>query len=303
MDLLESEDLLSPSFPGRAIRTGVVAILMLAIAWVACSREDGAPGTYSAHGTVEDVDHENAQVLIEHADIVGLMPAMTMNFLVPEAAVLRALAPGQIIDFELRFTGRSYEVSGFEVVGEASAEAGWRRLGDGLVRTSSAPDFDLIDQAGNPMSLVSLGDRVVLVDFIFTECPGPCPVQTSNLVTLQKRIPDRLRQHVHFISISLDPEVDRPKILERYALDRGADLSNWSFLTGDREVVAPLVTRWGVGSVRNDDGSIDHTLIKFLVHRGRVMDHYTSRAGQDDDLLADLVLLAEARSRVQAALP
>lgn len=275
---------------------GLGASLWLAIALVGCGPEYGAPGTYAAHGTVEDVDTARAQVLIEHEDVVGLMPGMTMNFAVSDADVLSALAPGQIIDFEIRFTGRSYEVTGFEVVGEAPPEAGWRRLGDGLVRTSPAPDFELIDQAGDPVSLASLGDRVLIVDFIYTECPGPCPVQTSNQVALQKRIPEALHEEVHFVSISLDPEVDRPAVLDRYARARGADLSNWSFLTGEKDIVAPLVRRWGVGSVRKDDGSIDHTLVTFLVQNGRVMEHYTPIEGQADALLADLVVLAEARA-------
>ena len=92
-------------------------------------------------------------------------------------------------------------------------------------------------------------------------------------------------------------------MLTRYALARGADLSNWSFLTGEKSIVAPIVTQWGVGSVRNDDGSIDHTLITFLVDQGRVMERYTSRAGGDDKLLADIIVLAEARARADVDAP
>ncbi len=75
---------------------------------------------------------------------------------------------------------------------------------------------------------------------------------------------------------------------------RGADLSNWSFLTGERDPVAAVVTKWGIGSLRQPDGSIDHTLITFLVHEGRVMERYTTRAGRDEALLADVV---DARRR------
>jgi len=259
---------------------------------LACGREDGAPGVYEARGVVEDVDRESRQALIDHEDVDGLMPAMTMSFVVPDDEVLARLARGQVIDFEIRFTGRSYELSDFETIGEAPAAQGWRRLGDGLVRTSPAPDFELIDQAGRPVSLASFGDRVLVIDFIYTECPGPCPVQTSNQVALQRRIPEALRDRVHLVSISLDPEVDRPEVLERYARERGADLDHWSFLTGPPERVAPLVRRFGVGSVRKPDGSIDHTLISFLVHHGRVMERYPMREGRDEALLADLIALA-----------
>jgi protein SCO1/2 len=238
---------------------------------VGCEREDGAPGRYAAHGTVEDVDVENGQVLIDHEDVDRLMPAMTMNFAVPDAEVLAKLAPGQVIDFVIEFTGRSYEVVEVDVVGSGSEEAGWMPLRDGLVRTSVAPPFELIDQAGQPLSLSSLGDRVLVVDFIYTSCPGPCPIQTSLQVALQRKIPESLRDDVRFVSISLDPEVDRPEVLTRYANQHGADLANWSFLTGPTEQVADVVRRWGIGSVRKPDGTVDHTLVRFLAQNGRIV--------------------------------
>lgn len=280
---------------------------LLACVWVAvlllagCGRdEDGGPGVYAARGIVEDVDAEGNQVLIDHEDVEGLMPAMTMNFAVPDSDVLSRMSTGQVIEFDLRFTGRSYEVEDFKIVGEAPAEEGWRRLRDGLVRSSPAPPFDLIDQEGRPVSLASLQDLVLLVDFIYTDCPGPCPVQTSNQVALQKRIPKALRDQIRFVSITLDPANDGPAELKAYAESRGADLETWFFLSGPEEYVAPLVRSWGVGSVRKEDGSIDHTLVTFLVEQGRVMQRYTARASGDDDLLADLLALAQAGAERQA---
>lgn len=281
--------LLSRRIVGSALR-GIVLVAALA-----CQRSDGGPGHYSAHGIVEDVDLEAAQILIEHDDVEGLMSAMTMTFAVPDPDLLAGLAPGQVIDFEIHFTGRSFDVVDAIVVGEVSEEAGWFRLRDGLVRTSPAPSFDLIDQAGRSVSLESLGDRVLIVDFIYTSCPGPCPVQTSIQVDLQRKIPSVYRGDVQFISISLDPAVDRPEVLERYARARGADLANWSFLTGPTERVAEVVLRWGVGSVRKEDGSIDHTLIRFLVHQGRIIERYWTSAGREEAILADITALARER--------
>lgn len=273
----------------------LIAGLASGVGLFACEQEPGEPGRYAAHGIVEDVDQELSQILIDHEDVVGLMPAMTMNFAVPDPVLLAKLAPGQIIDFEIFFTGRSYDVVSAEIVGEASEDAGWNRLRDGLVRTSVAPTFDLIDQGGNPASLESFGDRDLMVDFIYTSCPGPCPVQTSLQVALQRRIPEALRAHVHFISISLDPEVDRPQVLTDYAAERGVDFSNWSFLTGPPEVVAEVVRSWGIGSVRQPNGTIDHTLVRFLVQNGRVMQRYWTSDGTDETILQDLIALAEIR--------
>jgi len=274
---------------------GVMLTIAVVVAIPGCRSEEGGPGRFPARGVVEDVDREGGQVLIDHEDVEGLMPAMTMNFVVPDAELLEKLAPGQVIDFEIHFTGRSYDVVAVEVIGDAPVEEGWRRLREGLVRSSPAPSFELVDHAGEPVSLESLADRVLLVDFIYTSCPGPCPVQTSNQVALQRSIPESIRDGVHFVSISLDPKNDQPEVLERYALARGADLSNWSFLTGPEEEVADVVRRWGVGSLRKDDGTIDHTLLTFLVYDGHVFERYTPRDAGDPKILAGIVDLVERR--------
>lgn len=287
---------------GILVRTASVALAIVSMmtTLIACEREEGGRGRYSAHGIVEDVDKENAQVLIDHEDVEGLMPAMTMNFAVPDKRVLAKLESGQLVDFVIHFTGRSFDVVEVDVVGVVAENEGWIQLRDGLVRTSPAPPFDLIDQAGRRVSLKSLNDLILMVDFIYTSCRGPCPVQTSLQVALQRRIPEALREHVHFISISLDPEVDRPEVLERYAADRGADFSNWSFLTGPTEEVAEVIQKWGVGSIRKPDGTIDHTLVRFLVHNGRVVERYWTSDGTDEEISLDLRSLAENRAAANA---
>lgn len=266
--------------------------LVAAVAVAGCSRDDRGVGLYDAHGVIEDVDVEGGQVLIDHEDVEGLMPAMTMSFAVRDAALLAKMKTGQVIDFEIDFTGRSYDVVAVEVVDEGKPEDGWRRLRDGLVRSSPAPPFDLTDQEGRAVSLESLSDKVLLVDFIYTSCPGPCPIQTANQVAVQKQIPDALRDRIHFVSISLDPEVDTPERLKTYALERGADLAHWSFLTGPVDVVSALVRAWGIGSVRKEDGTVDHTLITFLVFDGRVFERYTTSDVGDEKILAGLTDLA-----------
>lgn len=290
---------------GGVRRFGVPGALLLAglVIAIGC-REEGSPGVgrHAAHGTVEDVDPTNAQVLIEHDDIPGLMPAMTMNFVVPDARVLARLARGQVIDFELDFTGRSYELVDFTVVGEGTPDAGWRRLGDGLVRSRPAPDFTLVDQAGNPVRAADFAGRVLLVDFVYTRCPGPCPIQTARQVALQRKLPETLRrERIHFLSFSLDPETDVPAELERYAKKHGADLSGWSFLTGPATALAEVVRGYGVGSLRRDDGTIDHTLVTFLVHDGRILERYYPKPGEDERLFADAVALAGQGAEADSA--
>ena len=61
-----------------------------------------APATHRGVGTVKAVDPANASVTVAHEPIASLKwPAMTMDFKVRDAALLRTLKPGQRIVFDL----------------------------------------------------------------------------------------------------------------------------------------------------------------------------------------------------------
>ncbi len=269
----------------RVLGAGLVTSCLLVFA---CGPQD----RYQARGTVYDVKPDQGSVLIDHEAIPGFMDAMTMTFDVRDPELLARLSPGQVIEFEIDASGRGYAVVSAEVVGEASEEDGWVRFGDALVLTSQAPSFELVDQEGEPFSSRRLMGKAALVDFIFTQCPGPCPLQTAAQVSVQRAIDPSLVERVRFVSISLDPRNDTPAALREYALARGADLSAWSFLTGDEEEVAAVVKGFGVGTTRAPDGTIDHMLIRFLLDgEGRVVKRYFGSEIAPEVLAGDVARL------------
>ena len=249
---------------------------------------------FPAEGVVEEVKPELGQVVISHDEIEGLMQAMTMNFAVPDPELLAVLAVGQKIEFEVRFTGHSYDVVSAKVMGEVEVGEGWARLGKTLVRTDPAPDFSLIDHAGQPLALADLAGRALLVDFIFTRCSGPCPILTSTHVSAQRALSPSVRERTRFVSITLDPVHDTPEVLAAHASARGVDLEHWSFLTGPSDDVAAVVRGFGVGSTRSPEGEIDHLVVSFLVdQRGMIIKRYVGQGHGAEEIardLADLVL-------------
>jgi len=103
----------------------------------------------------------------------------------------------------------------------------------------TVPEVDLVDESGEKVSLRGLleGDRPVALNFIFTTCTTICPVMTATFAQMRRELGDSGSQ-VRMVSISIDPEYDRPAVLKDYAgrYDAGA---GWTFLTGD----GPEVTR------------------------------------------------------------
>ena len=95
--------------------------------------------------------------------------------------------------------------------------------------------------------------KVVLINFMFTNCKRFCPVTTPNLVKVQAALGERVGRDVFMYSITLDPATDTPEALKRYAQKVGAG-PGWTFLTGKEEAIEKLRRKLGV---YNRDAAID----------------------------------------------
>jgi len=273
----------------------VFTVLLLAA--LCCTAACDRPQRYPARGIVEDVRAEWQQVVIDHEEIPGLMDAMTMNFTVNDEDLLAQLSPGKKIEFVVEAGPRGYRIVKAKVTGEVEPDEKWVRLGDLLVKSDPAPDFELIDHAERPFSLAGVAGKAVLLSFIYTACPGPCPILTSTHVSAQRKLSPELRDRIHFVSISLDPVNDTPEAMAEYGRVRGADLERWTFVTGPEEQVAEVISRYGVGSTRAEDGTIEHLVVTFLIDgRGRIVKRYMGLEHEPETLARDLENLAASSS-------
>lgn len=103
------------------------------------------------------------------------------------------------------------------------------------------PDVVLLNQSDTEVSLRALldADEPIALNFIFTTCTTICPVMTATFSQMQRELGAR-SEEIRLVSISIDPEYDRPRVLGEYASRFGAG-SNWVFLTGDGDDVANVL--------------------------------------------------------------
>lgn len=130
-----------------------------------------------------------------------------------------------------------------------------------------APDMVLMDQDGLSVRLAALQGRPVILTFIYTSCPDVCPLITADMVRIQRLLKTRGGPDVFFLSVTTDPEVDRPDVLKAYAERHGADLASWAFLTGTPTELKTVWDAYAVKVVRRARGLVDHTGITNLVDR------------------------------------
>jgi len=130
---------------------------------------------------------------------------------------------------------------------------------------ASLPNVSVIDDHGRPVSLGSLKGKVVLLDFIHVGCPGVCATLVSKFGEVADILKPELGSKVVLLSVTNDPEHDRPDQLLALARSSDADLDGWLFVTGKPDDVARVIKAFGVNNERMPDGSPAHITQVFLL--------------------------------------
>jgi protein SCO1/2 len=232
-------------------------------------------------GILRLVDPAARTATIEHAEIPGYMPAMTMPFDVKSMTELEHLKAGGPIGFTLVVTERSSWIEGVRKVNAdevhlpastsrnavPGAEAARWREGDLL------PEFTLVDSKGREIHRETFAGRPLVLSFIYTRCPLPnfCPLISRNLQELAKEtVSDLAGGRLQLLSISIDPEFDTPAVLAAYAAHYTDDTDRWRFARGTAAETQRLTQAFAVG-VKPERGTISHGLATVLVNADGVI--------------------------------
>lgn len=150
-------------------------------------------------------------------------------------------------------------------------------------------DTKLVDQNGNTISLESLKGKPMVVDFIYTTCPGPCLMETAKFANVALRLGNDLGSKVTLVSITVDPEHDGPKQLLAYSRQQGADEKGWYFLTGGPADVDKALAGFKLSRQIQPDGSVGHLVDMMLVGPdGRLVREYNGEIVKAQDIVDDV---------------
>jgi len=258
--------------------------------------------TYTLNGQVLSIEAPRRQLTIKHDEIKGLMPAMTMPYSVRDEKLLASIAPGDLVNATLVIVSNDAYLSAITKVGRAdlpppppdvpmpAASSGFELLKPG----EAVPDAAFVDQDGSKRRFDSFKGSTVVMTFIYTRCPLPtfCPLMDRHFAAMQKPLKeDAALKDVHLVTVSFDPLSDTPPVLRKHAKELNADLSRWTFLTGDRDEVDRFAARFGLSVSRamNDPKDITHNLRTVIIDKdGRVVKSYTGNDWTPAQVLSDL---------------
>jgi protein SCO1/2 len=279
-------------------------VLLLAVCLSAAVGE--AEQKYAVTGMLLRVDPSRQTMVVSCKEIPGYMGAMAMSFAVHEHGTLGELKPGDAVGFTLVVKKNSSYAENVHTLPFDSLELDpteLRRLKlleqlvtpgssalDAVAIGQAIPDFTLMDQNRQRITLSQFAGKVVGVTFIYTRCPRPeyCFRLSNNFGRLRKRFKDRMGRDLVLLSIVIDPGHDQPEALAKYARIWKADAASWHFLTGPLPDVQQVCRQFDM-SFYPDEALLLHSFRTAIIDRHGRMAAILDGNDFTFEQLADLV--------------
>ena len=270
--------------PSSWIATAENAVLLVCLLFAlgGCNRPSQPQGEavrhFESRGIIRGFAPDRKVIDVQHEDIKGFMPSMTMPFSVRDPKQIAELGISDAISFELTVTDEDSWIDKVKKINpaelrlpqaiETPAAKSVADVHPRLREGDSIPPFQLVDQDGRKIDFETFRGHPTVLTFIFTRCPIPnfCPLMTNNFNQVQQAIKGgagRLAK-TRLFSISLDPDFDTPSILKAYGAHEQADYGIWTFASGDKSEIRKLTEAFSVYT-KTEGGTISHGLATALV--------------------------------------
>lgn len=271
-----------------------VFISFLAFILAACTKE--VEKRYELAGKVVAVDTKGHTVTVSHEAIKGYMDAMTMPFRVQEKDefYLDKINAGDKLQATLVVAGARSWLEDLVISQEtqtdvpSTAKVTEPQVGDTI------PDFTLINQDGKKISLNQYRGKALLLTFIYTRCPLPdyCPLMTNNFAEINKALAAQpeLQKQTHLLSITVDPEYDKPAVMRDYALKNNGNSSfdTWELATGSAEEIKKIAAHFGLYYFTENNQIIHNLQTALIAPDGKFVKMYRGNDWKPSDVINDL---------------
>jgi protein SCO1/2 len=276
-------------------------LLTLALSLASCGN---ATRRYSIAGQIVSIDQEKKQIILNHGDIPGYMPAMVMPFSVKDANQLSSLARGDEITATLTVGARESWLDSIKITRKSNGDPDQR---DTEIRAlphegDAVPDFTLVNQSGRRISLADYRGKVLVITFIYTRCPLPdyCPLMSSNFAEIDRALGSEpaLYNKIHLLSVSFDARYDTPAVLRSYGAaytERYADekFDHWEFASGSEEEIKAITKFFGLQYSENSDQIVHSLVTAVITPAGKVNKIHASNDWKPAEVVSELRQLVQ----------
>ena len=180
----------------------------------------------------------------------------------------------------------------------AAARAGAGESADALPGDSLYQlPLRLETQQGKMLSLSQFRGRPLLITMFYSQCTAVCPVLTSALQRLDRRLNPADRSKLGILMVSLDSQNDTPAVLRAFAQEHHIDDARWVLARTTEPDVRVLAATLGISYRKLPDGSFNHSSVIALLDSAGVMARKsTDLVRIDEAFLTDTVAAIRTRS-------
>lgn len=147
------------------------------------------------------------------------------------------------------------------------------------------------NETGKDFKLEKLQGKLTVMAMVYTTCKHTCPMITSKLIDIQRKIPKKLQKNVQLSLVSFDPERDTPEVLNSYKKKRNLG-SEWTLLTGSSAAIRELAAVLGVNYKKEKNGDFSHSnIITLLNKKGEVVEQIPDLSKSTDKLSKKIIEL------------
>jgi protein SCO1 len=274
-------------------------LLVLCACLASCAAPRANVHRYELKGKVLSVDRSKGELTIDHEEVVGYMPAMTMTYPLRDADALKVAEAGDRVQAALVVSddGTYWLEDAVITKGQPGTTKGASDAAPASGATepqpgAEVPDVKLVNQDGKSIGVRQFKGRALLITFIYTRCPLPdyCPLMSANFAQINGALQtdSDLRGKVHLLSVTLDPEYDRPEVLRGYGASyAGGKFDTWDFATGEPGEVRRLAEFFGVMYQKDNDQLIHSLRTAIVTPDGRLYKVFRGNEWKPEEILRD----------------
>jgi protein SCO1/2 len=289
--------------PENSPASGFILVILTSLLLSGCQNSGKS---YVLTGRIISKESSTKQLIINNDDIPGFMPAMTMPYLVKDPYGFERVQPADLIRAEVIVEQpNQFYLEHLVVTGKSAAKTSPDRgAPSALLIGDKAPDVPLVNQDGKSFRFSQLKGQAVLITFIYTRCPFPdyCPLLSRQFAAVQNDLakdPEEYKR-THLISISLDPNYDKPPVLREYGLPYLAHdpkgFQHWDFVSTTPEDLQKLVGSFGL-EYSEENSQISHSMNTILLAPdGTVANMWPGNEWQTSEVLD---VMRQAATRVK----
>jgi len=129
----------------------------------------------------------------------------------------------------------------------------------------------LINHNGEIFKISNFSGKIQVFSMIYTRCKTICPVIISNMKAIEKLLPEKAKDDVNFLLISLDPDRDSIDVLNNFFIDKKFNNDRWTLCKTDKSETLKIALTTGIKYKKEKNDEYTHSNIIIILDRDGVI--------------------------------